>query len=675
MSKAPPHASFAANARQPRQQSSPTGVPRCITRWIRSVAVFGVIFLVVVLARKAGFATGYWVLALAGIGLVLLPTARLFSQRILFNGLIAFGFFPLLWWIPESQLGTDHGTFVLAACTGIIGAWICFGRRPVNRIRRLLPVVRWIDLLPMLAGLFSFQSMATFLSIRSADAALSIMTSRWDFQSHFTIYNMLRTQGSVIPMAPLPSTGGSWGFIEYPQGFHSLLATFAEIVSPISKGLDAELVSYINLQAILCGLTVVLITAGICSLPSVRQNALLLSPAIAIAVAAWVMGPGAIPIFEGFANFYVGCGMAAATILSFLAPAKKISIVVVAAMGAGIVGTSNNWILLVSLIAVVALIALTSVVLHRRLYSRRWWVSLALIGAITSVGVLLPISQVLPLLGAAEGILAASGGMPLPEFGWVLAIISLVITLGVANLNQPRATLLQDLARRRAGTASLGILLPVAVCAWLAYTQTNGSGSLSYYFYKYLVAVELVAWALFVAALATLLTRYKAASTSRTPVALGVTLCVSALAATQVFGFSVTGQDEVGLPPTALPMVQSSLQEEQIANISPTVQRILASAHLGQEHDAVYVSAGSDINDTLALRWQLGMNNMLTTKYMGLEAQLAEITLENAENIDIISDVLASDADLYVMVNPELYARVSGTLDNPEFEHRLLNVG
>lgn len=644
-------------------------------RIIRSVAAFIVAFGVVAAARKAGFPTGYWVLGLAALALAFLPTTPLLSRRILFNGLIAAGLIPLLWWIPETVLGSDHGTFVLAAAAGLIVAWVSYGRRPAGRIRRLLPVVRWIDLLPFLAGLLSALSMNTFLAIRTPGAALSIMTTRWDFQSHFSIYNMLRTHGSVIPMVPDPSTGGIWGFSEYPQGFHTILATLAEIISPKAKGLDAELVSYINLQAVLCGLTVVLITAGLCSLPNIRRRAALLSPAIAVAVAAWTLGPGSIPVFEGFANFYLGCGLAAATILTLLAFGRKIPVVGVAAVGAGIVGVGNNWILLASLFAAVVLLTFGRTFRDRRLFSIRWWISTALIIAITFVGVLLPILQMLPLLGRAQGILEAPGGMALPEFGWALAIISVVIALGFANLAAPADTRLQGVVRRRTGLASIGILLPVLVCIWLAYTQINGSGSISYYFYKYLVAVELVAWVLAVAALATLVARSHAEAPKRRSLALGAALGVSSLAVTQVFGFSVVGLSEIGLPPTAFPMLESSRQAQHILQISPTVDRLLASGHLGQSRDSVYVASGSDIDMQLAFRWQLGMSGNLTSNHIDLEAQLVGIGLDKPASSQIITKVLSAHPGLHIIVNPELYSQVHGTLGNPEVEGRLQNIG
>ncbi|WP_156372238.1 hypothetical protein [Arthrobacter sp. Leaf337] len=194
------------------------------------------------------------------------------SLRLLLNGLLAMGFAPLTWWVPERVLGIDHGTLLMAVTAGTISWWILSTKPARPRLRRLVPRVKWIDAVPFLAGGLAASSLGTMLAVRSAQDALSLMTDKWDYQSHFNIYFMIRSHGGVIPTIPGPSSGGAWGFAEYPQGFHALLATFADLVRPDSGSLDAELISFVNLQAAVCVVTVVLVMAGLCALPGIRRR-------------------------------------------------------------------------------------------------------------------------------------------------------------------------------------------------------------------------------------------------------------------------------------------------------------------------------------------------------------------------------------------------------------------
>lgn len=662
------------NEKQVMRHSDPRSRFSIGIRILRSLVAFVALFAIVISARNTGFLTGYWMLALAGIGLMLIPTARLLSQRILFSGLIALGLVGLIWWIPQDLLGTDHGTFVLAGLFGSIAAWVAGAHRPRIRIRRLLPVVRWVDSLPLLAGLLSAWSLKTFLAVRHADQALSIMSTHWDFQSHFGMYYMLRTRGSVIPIIPAPSTGGAWAFTEYPQGFHAVVATLAELVNPKAMGINAELITYINIQAVVCVLTVILLAAAFCSLRSFRHRSIYLSPVFSVAMAAWILGPGSTPIFDGFANFYLGCGIVAATILTIVNFGRKIPLVGVAAVGAGIVGACNNWFLLASLFAIITLATLVNLIRDRDLYKRRWWISAAVVSALTILGISLPVLQLLPVLGRAQDVVSATGGIVPPDFGMAIAIICLAVALGFVNLSIPSRTRLAGMVRKRIGIACVGLLLPVIICGWMMLTQIQSSGTTAYYFYKYLIAVEMIAWALVPAAIFALLLPVSGILVRRVSPVLAVTLGISALAATQFFGFSISVFKDVGLAPTAYPTVQSAQQAQQILQVTPTVERLLASGHLGESRDAVYVSAGSEIYRELASRWQLAMGGNLTLRHMDMEKQLGEIGQDNPSSSGIISDVLTKNPSLYIILNPELYDQIHGTLANSDFENHLLRL-
>ncbi|MEO5318491.1 hypothetical protein PV761_07890 [Arthrobacter sp. CC3] len=74
----------------------------------------------IVVLRLNGLLDGILGLSFAAALVLLLPTAKRLSLRLLLNGLLAMGFAPLTWWVPERVLGIDHGTLLMALTAGTI---------------------------------------------------------------------------------------------------------------------------------------------------------------------------------------------------------------------------------------------------------------------------------------------------------------------------------------------------------------------------------------------------------------------------------------------------------------------------------------------------------------------------------------------------------------------------
>lgn len=624
------------------------------------VAVAGL----VVALRSAGLLQGVPALMLTGLLFLLVPTAKVLSQRILFNGLIVAGLIPLSWWIPERFVGTDHGTLLLAALAGLLSWWILSARSIPPRLHRLLPQVRGIDALPFLAAVVSALSLYTMLTIRIAADALSIMLSRWDYNSHFSIYYMIRSNGGVIPTVPTAADGAAWGFGEYPQGFHTLLATVSQILRPKILSLDSELVSYINLQAACSVFTVLIVVAGMCALPAVRCRPAIMATGIAVASAAWIYGPGSIPVYEGFANFYLACGMATATLLALLTFQRRIPVVGVAAVGAGLVGIANNWLLLLSLVAVVLLAKVWAIARRPNGYDRRWWILVAATAGITLIGVALPLLQIAPLIRSSQAILEATGGIAFPDFGLALVTLALALVLGICNRTAVARTEWQQLKQQRSdiSVAAVGLLVPIALCVWLAVTQSLQNGEISYYFYKYLIAVLLLAWPLAVAAAATLLPIQQRRGAPRRQPGRTAALGLLAVTATQVFGFTVPGLEEVGLPPTARPMVELASQASHIKSTPAYVHRLIQSARVPQAASTIYVPAAGTLDPVLAARWHWGMRAMASSTTTDLSFQVLDIAKDYSQAPQMIARILAENPSMTAVVDPELFPQVKDYL-------------
>lgn len=141
-------------------------------RSLRGPAAFAAAASVIIVLRLNGQLDGILGLFFAA-GLVLfLPTAKRLSLRLLLNGLLAMGFAPLTWWIPERVLGIDHGTLLMAVTAGTISGWILSTKPARPRLRRLMPTVKWIDAVPFLAEGLAASSLGTMLAVRSAQDAL-----------------------------------------------------------------------------------------------------------------------------------------------------------------------------------------------------------------------------------------------------------------------------------------------------------------------------------------------------------------------------------------------------------------------------------------------------------------------------------------------------------------------
>ena len=614
----------------------------------------------VIALRTAGLLQGVPALVLAGVLFLLFPSAKVLSQRILFNGLIVSGLVPLSWWIPERFVGIDHGTILLAALAGLLSWWILSAHSIRPRLRRLLPRARGIDALPFVAAVMSALSLYTMLTIRIAADALSIMMSRWDYNSHFSIYYMIRSSGGVIPTIPTAADGAAWGFGEYPQGFHSLLATVSQILRPRMVSLDSELVSYINLQAACSVFTVLMVVAGMCALPAVRRRQAIMATGVAVASAAWIYGPGSIPVYEGFANFYLACGMATATVLAILTFQRRIPVIGVVAVGAGLVGIANNWLLLLSLVAVVLLAKLWVIRRSPKSYSPRWWILTAAAAGLILLGVALPVLQIAPLIRSSQTILEATGGIAFPDFGLALVTLATALVLGICNRSSAARTEWPRLKRQRSDVslAAIGLLLPVALCVWLAVTQSLQNGEISYYFYKYLIAVLLLAWPLSVAAAATLIPGPQSRGSLRTQPGRTAALGVLAVTATQVFGFTAPGLEDVGLPPTAEPIVEQASQAAHIKSTPAYVHRLIQSARDPESASTIYVPAPGTIDPVLAARWHWGMRAMASSTTTDISFQVVDIAKDYTQAPKVIARILEEHPEMTAIVDPELYPQV-----------------
>ena len=112
------------------------------------------------------------------------------------------------------------------------------------------------------------------------------------------------------------------------------------------------------------------------------------------------LGPGALAIGGGIANFAVACGLTVAVVLLAVPAARVVAPLTLAAIGGAIVGVAATWVLLLALAGPALLVLLLP------LRRRRWMASRAHVAA--SLGVVAAVA--VGLAHTAAGALPGAGG-------------------------------------------------------------------------------------------------------------------------------------------------------------------------------------------------------------------------------------------------------------------------
>lgn len=538
--------------------------------WGGALALGALAFLLFLSLRMGGFLYSPLVLPLFGLLLLLLPVSTHVSGRIVWTFVVLFGIVPLLWWIPAAWTPTLRSTLMLSAVAGVAafcGAKSRLTRRPWLSV---LPQARFVDILPFLAGAFGFLVHINQLTVRRAEDAMSLMLLAWDNASHFNIFHMQRTTGTVLPVAGPAEDGSRWAFSDYPQGFHSALVLMSELVRKTSPDdWEADTVTYVNFSAIMNIAVVVLVVAAVCSLPALRKRPLLGTPIAAFVAAGWLFGPGALASMHGFPNFFFTVGLAASGIVllhSMRRPLEPLPLIAVGACAAGVV---QNWALLIVFLIPSALAVMLVTPRGRWRATRAEVVSACVVAAIVVAAAVAATKQLLSV--PADNLLFAVGGVPDSDLGLLLA--ALLILAGFYVLLRTGSAAENELAvRARWSMGSVGAGTALAVA--MASAQLSNSGAVSYYTQKFSISLALVALvvlALSVGAVMDVLGPKEFAMKS----AQGLVLSAAfSLAATQAYGFPFPLKS-VGLPPSSASGLESTKQETALKTGSAARDRLL----------------------------------------------------------------------------------------------------
>lgn len=493
---------------------------------------------------------GLTAVALGTVLVLAVPTSRFLSRRMLLTGALLFGATPLLWWVdlPLGRLG--RAGLIGSLLVGGLAAWlVAGGRRDVRRrARALLPTVRPVDAIPLLAALATAWVVSGWLRVRSGSAALGALLPGWDNSAHLDMVQMLLRNGVTVDRLAAPA-GTVWQFSDYPQGYHAVVATLLQAGG--TRATDhpaAVLLAYVHAEAWMLVLLGGLLAAAVCSLPSLRRRPMLALPAATLLVAGFVTGPGGSAFVGGFPNFVYAAALAACIPLLVAGMPRVAMPLQVAALGGLVVGVANAWILLLAVaLPAAAVLALPATRVRWR-GSRRRWTATGLVLVVVALGTLGPLHVISGL--SAGSVLTIRGGIDAPEPGFIVAVALGAVALCLWTSASGRG---RGLAWHGV-TPVVGLLAALAVGAW----QLHSAGALSYYFYKLLLGVGLVSLAVIAVGLSGLTVRGLTVPAGGGPerstrrfVLQGLAGVVAAVAAAQLTGLTIDGHRQFAAPTQA----------------------------------------------------------------------------------------------------------------------------
>jgi hypothetical protein len=646
-----------------------------LVRMLRGALVGGTIIALVVAARSAGILHGKLALVLLVAGCLSVPVSRQLSRRILVVGTAGLGWLPMAWLIPAPFPALGRSGLLLALLLGGLGAWVASGTSTRARGASLVPHLRSVDILPVLAAIASAVVLRDLLAARTGSRVLTLLIPGYDNISHYAIVHMIRESGAMTA-APWAS-GVATPFSHYPQGFHAAVVAVMELLTSPSVGsTDYELVVYAHAVVIVVIVAVTALVSGICALPRLRSRPVLAAPLVALVTAGFITGPGGTALRDGFPNFVVACALMGMIVLLIIPLQRVISPVILGAMGGAVVGIAWSW----ALLLVFALLAMPALLMP--LSRRRWEASrgqyLAAAAILMAVGVSLFVA--LDVLSAIQlsTQLTVGGGVTQPDIGMLFAIVAASAGLTLVVLARAWGAPAGSAARMSLRAATLAIVpLGGAVAgAAIIVLQLRATAKVSYYFWKFAIGLELSCLVVLVGAAVALVTAWPKGSATRVSRTLAtVSSGILVFAASQTFGYTGPSLATYGVARGESSTRTRELALEAAKTPNPTGERLLAALHV-QERDrsrsVVFLPYPSDdrTNAKLAEQWYLGLTGTYTDRSTRVVMSLTP-TRSPREAGARAKLILRSDPTALVVVGPDVLNSVRASTD-PAFRDRVV---
>lgn len=599
-------------------------------------------------------------LGVLGLVVLLAPTSRELSRRVLIAGTVLIGGIPLLWWwkLPLGDAG--HAGLVLALVLAGIAAW--FAVAPgAGRARLLLPRVRWSDGAAAVASLVAVWVYLPTLRVSSPGVTLTRFLRGWDHSAHFDMTAMILKHGSVISHIE-PGALGQWSYARYPQGFHAVTATVMEaLIGSGTNDPGVLLATYARAMTFVIVVAVVTVLAGVCSLPSVRRRPLIAFPAALFVVATFTLGPGGMVLHDGFPNFLVACAMLACLPLIAIQMTRPMSPPLLAALGAAALGVVHNWSLLLTMggFVVVAVLFPWS---KARWPSRRIdWVAPGVVVVVTFVGLFEAWTMLRYQPDLADIVVVGGGVTSIPVGQLALVVAGAIAACAALVVGRGRRGPWRGDALR-AGWTGLVPLAGLGVATMIAVVQIHAGSGVGYYFWKYAIALQLVAAVVLVAALSLVLRPERRRGRARA-ISVGASVLLG-VALVGIYGLPKVYPTALGsglAPGGAARADFVAVALQPLPAVDATAVLDAAAAHVDDSDVPTILlpfPASGAVPQMMMGQWF----NALTSRWTDETQHLLEFdppaSQSNAEAIRYAKQVLAKDPNVIVVVGPEFYDAV-----------------
>lgn len=631
--------------------------------------------------RHAGLLEGSVALGAAVVAVLAVPTSRNLSRRIVLAGCMFFGWVPLMWWVSLPVGSVGRATILLSGTIALTGAWVAAGERPLERLRRLVPAWRWVDLLPPLAAAAAALVLASWLSVRNGAAALTLLLKGWDNAAHANVVTMIRVHGSTMATLGPPPDGTSWSYSNYPQGFHACAATLIELMSSPAVGTPAqEVTRYMIATAVINVAIVAMLTAGICALAPIRRRFFVALPAVLLVFALISLGPGAASLGNGFTNFVLAAALVGACALVAISMPRVAMPLQTAALGGALVGVAHNWAPLLVMAVPAAAVVLLPVRRRRWSADRVRWAFTVLVVGFTAVGVGLAFLQLSSVKTAA---LATVGGAidPAP-LGQTLAvaltaIAACLIVVRLREVGTRGAGPGSMLSRVDQRLASLAVVpaFGLGLMGVLALQDHAAGGPPGYYLLKFATAVEIVSVIVLTAALVTIVARVMPAASQRGGRAAAVAASLLlGLGATQVFGLAAPWPNSPIILAPGVGLWHTT--RTALAAPSPTAQDLLASTSVQFRYPGtavVYLAVSPDdsVEPRLANAWYRALTGTWTAGSIAIPSGNRPIR-GAAGAAATAATILHAHPEALIVVRPDLRDAVRSLVPNAAMRTRIV---
>jgi hypothetical protein len=586
------------------------------------------------------------------------PVSPFLAPRICVAGLLALGWTPLTYFLPWPS-PVDHGAALVACGIGGLAGWVFHGPNVRVRLSGLLPRIHAVDALPLVSALVSIFALRRWLTAGTAQQALSILLSGYDNSSHVSMFVLVRHRERMLDLSGTGPDGAPWYFANYPTGFHGVAAATADLLGFSSTAGPEQTVAYLRSVSFIVVLCVVVLTASLCSVPRLRERPASLVPSASFATCAFVLGPGATTLADGFAPFWYAVALVSALLISFAWLPSLSPIVYAAVVGGVAVGVANSWAPLTIFVAPVVIALLWASRARGRggfVYEPGKRKALALVVLLALVGTVRP-AFILMTTVSPRVVAEASGGFSPPAPIPLIVLLSLTLLL-FQRYVRPRAALGVPASGTDIWWAPLALVAVLGLVAALALivAQLLTRGSLGYYFFKYVTGFELI----LVGLLSLLAAVRLAALSSRLrltvalvalPLAIG--LAVVLQPARDAGWSALTSESRVGTG------AFTSGAERRL--VTRGIVDATAGADPVRNRRILLIAPASDQHAFLTQAWFMALTGSWTTRGDDIARTLAQPILTPNDAVRVARSLLMTDPTITMLVpQSELTALRSG---------------